>query len=71
MSFAVASAMATCARPSRRLRVFPDAEQWFDVIVGENGAVIRRNGVSHALTAPVPLELDAPLKATLNRLTRN
>jgi hypothetical protein len=43
------------------LHVFPDAEQWFDVIVGENGAVIRRDGVSHALTAPVPLELDAPL----------
>ena len=43
------------------LHVFPDAEQWFDVIVAENGAVIRRDGVSHALTAPVPLELDAPL----------
>jgi len=43
------------------LHVFPDAEQWFDVIVGENGAVIRTDSVSHALTAPVPLELDAPL----------
>ena len=43
------------------LHVFPDAEHWFDVIVGENGAVVRRDGVSHALTAPVPLELDAPL----------
>ena len=43
------------------LHVFPDAEQWFDLIVAENGAVIRRAGVSHARTAPVPLELDAPL----------
>jgi hypothetical protein len=45
------------------LRVFPDVEQWFDVIVAENGAVIRRDGVSRALTAPVPLELDGPLVA--------
>jgi hypothetical protein len=43
------------------LHVFPDAEQWFDVIVAENGAVIRRGGVSNALTEPVPLELDGPL----------
>ncbi len=43
------------------LHVFPDAERWFDVIVAENGAVIRREGVSHPLTTPVPLELDAPL----------
>ncbi|MGB5266125.1 MAG: HAD hydrolase family protein, partial [Polyangiales bacterium] len=26
------------------LQVFPDAEQWFDMIVAENGAVIRRHG---------------------------
>ncbi len=45
------------------MHVFPDAEQWFDVIVAENGAVIRRDGVSHALTGPVPLELDEPLVA--------
>ncbi len=43
------------------LHVFPDAELWFDVIVAENGAVIRRDGVSHPLTTPVPLELDALL----------
>ena len=43
------------------LHVFPDAEQRFDVIVAENGAVIRRDGASHPLTTPVPLELDAPL----------
>lgn len=43
------------------LRVFPDAERHFDSIVAENGAVIRASGVSRALTAPVPVELDGPL----------
>ena len=45
------------------LRAFPEADQHFDVIVAENGAVVRRDGISRALTAPVPLELDAPLVA--------
>lgn len=52
------------------LHVFGDAERWFDVIIGENGTVIRRNGVSHALTAPVPLELDRPLVERAVRFER-
>ena len=43
------------------LRIFSDAEQWFDAIVGENGAVIHQDGVSRAVSAPVPLELHGPL----------
>ncbi|MEM7434245.1 MAG: HAD-IIB family hydrolase [Myxococcota bacterium] len=45
------------------LHVFPDVEAHFDAIVAENGAVVRRSGVSRALTAPVPFDLDAPLVA--------
>jgi hydroxymethylpyrimidine pyrophosphatase-like HAD family hydrolase len=43
------------------LQVFPDAERWFDIIVAENGAVLRHEGNSRALTSPVPFELDQPL----------
>ena len=46
---------------SELLQVFPEADETFDAIVAENGAVVRRAGVSRALTAPVPLELDPPL----------
>ncbi|MDJ0788861.1 MAG: HAD hydrolase family protein [Myxococcota bacterium] len=44
-------------------RVFPDFADWFDVVVAENGAVLHRDGVSRALTGPVPFELDEPLVA--------
>ena len=57
----VALALVTGRVVADLLQVFPDAEKWFDVIVAENGAVIRRDGTSHALTAPVPLEFDGPL----------
>ena len=53
--------MVTGRVVSELLHVFPDAEQWFDTIVAENGGVIRYGGISHAVTAPVPLALDAPL----------
>lgn len=52
------------------LQTFEDAERWFDVIVGENGTVIHREGTSHALTAPVPLELDQPLVERAVRFER-
>ncbi|MGB8330310.1 MAG: HAD-IIB family hydrolase [Polyangiales bacterium] len=42
-------------------RVFPQVDDWFDYIVAENGAVLRHRGVSRAVTAPVPIELDGPL----------
>ena len=42
-------------------RIFPDFEERFDVVVAENGAVLHRDGVSRALGAPVPFELDQPL----------
>jgi predicted mannosyl-3-phosphoglycerate phosphatase (HAD superfamily) len=47
------------------LHVFPDAEQRFDVIVAENGAVIRRDGVSHPLTTPVPVPLQNPVNGAI------
>jgi len=40
---------------------FPDVAEHFDVLVGENGAVLQREGVSRALTAPVPVALDEAL----------
>ncbi len=42
-------------------RVFPDFADRFDAVVAENGAVIHQDGVSRALGAPVPFELDQPL----------
>src|SRR3990172_13424863 len=41
--------------------VFPDFEDHFDLVVAENGAVLHAEGVSRALTAPVPTELDEAL----------
>jgi hypothetical protein len=41
--------------------VFPDFEEHFDLAVAENGAVIHREGVTRALTAPVPVALDEAL----------
>jgi hydroxymethylpyrimidine pyrophosphatase-like HAD family hydrolase len=42
-------------------RDFPDAAEHFDMLVAENGAVLQREGVSRALTAPVPVALDEAL----------
>lgn len=42
-------------------QVFPEVADHFDVLVGENGAVLEREGVSRALTAPVAVALDEPL----------
>jgi hydroxymethylpyrimidine pyrophosphatase-like HAD family hydrolase len=42
-------------------RVLPDAEELFDAIVAENGAVLHVGRISRALTSPVPVELDAAL----------
>jgi hydroxymethylpyrimidine pyrophosphatase-like HAD family hydrolase len=41
--------------------VFPDAEEHFDAIVAENGAVVSLEGSPHLLSAPVPFELDRAL----------
>ena len=41
--------------------VFPDFEDHFDLVVAENGAVLLAEGVSRALTAPVPTALDEAL----------
>ncbi len=43
--------------------VFPEADEHFDAIVGENGAVAARAGRSRLLSAPVPVQLDAALAA--------
>jgi len=43
------------------LRVFPEVDDSFDYIVAENGGVLRHRGVSRAVTAPVPIELDKAL----------
>lgn len=41
--------------------VFPDAARFFDVIVGENGAVLAREAGIRRLVTPVPLALDEAL----------
>ncbi|MBW2507924.1 MAG: HAD family phosphatase, partial [Deltaproteobacteria bacterium] len=46
---------------SELAQVFPGVDDCFDFIVAENGAVLRFAGVSRAVTAPVPFELDEPL----------
>ena len=46
---------------SELAQAFPRVEDWFDFIVAENGAVLRHAGVSRAVTAPVPFELDERL----------
>jgi hydroxymethylpyrimidine pyrophosphatase-like HAD family hydrolase len=40
---------------------FPDVDAHFDVVVAENGAVLHSEGVTRALTAPVPVALDEAL----------
>lgn len=42
-------------------QVFPDAEDWFDAVVAENGGVLWVHGVTRVVTAPVPFGLDRPL----------
>lgn len=46
---------------SELVRVFPTVDDCFDFIVAENGAVLRDRGVSRAITAPVPFEIDPAL----------
>jgi hypothetical protein len=41
--------------------VFPDAREFFDTIVAENGAVLDRHGGRRRLVAPIPFELDEAL----------
>lgn len=41
--------------------VFPTVDDYFDAVVAENGGVLRHRGVSRALAAPVPFELDERL----------
>ena len=43
--------------------VFPEVESHFDLLVGENGAVLAAGGRVHPLAAPVASELDAELLA--------
>ncbi len=40
---------------------FFDIQEWFDIIVAENGAVILRGDVSHTLAPPLTRELDRAL----------
>jgi hydroxymethylpyrimidine pyrophosphatase-like HAD family hydrolase len=42
-------------------RVFPEADELFDLVVAENGAVLHGSGVSRALVPPVLLALDRAL----------
>ena len=46
---------------SELAQVFPRVDDCFDFIVAENGAVLRAAGISRAVTAPVPFELDERL----------
>jgi hydroxymethylpyrimidine pyrophosphatase-like HAD family hydrolase len=50
--------------------VFPGADDHFDAIVGENGAVAARAGRDRLLAAPVPAELDVALAARGVRFQR-
>ncbi len=46
---------------SELAQVFPRVDDCFDFIVAENGGVLRCAGISRAVTAPVPFELDERL----------
>ena len=41
---------------------FLDVDQWFDLIIAENGAILYRQGIARPLSPPVPRQLDAALK---------
>lgn len=69
----VLAAVGECRRQRRRVvlvtgrileelyAVFPTADDWFDGIVAENGAVLSTDGSVRVLAAPVEVELDAAL----------
>lgn len=44
-------------------RVFPDVEEYFDLVVAENGAVLSRGGADWPIAQPIPPEVDAALDA--------
>ena len=42
---------------------FLDVDQWFDLVIAENGAILYRQGIARALSPPVPRQLDQALES--------